>query len=73
MARVKSGTRSKSQYDDHQMPFNETVHRVEDLRTQGVEYEKLIFPDEIHDFLKHEGWLRALSRVGRLSRSALKR
>jgi dipeptidyl aminopeptidase/acylaminoacyl peptidase len=29
------------------------------LRNQGVEFEQLIFPDEIHDFLRHEDWLRA--------------
>jgi dipeptidyl aminopeptidase/acylaminoacyl peptidase len=45
--------------DDRNVPFSETVHLVEALRTQGVEFEQLIFPDEIHDFLKHEDWLRA--------------
>jgi len=32
---------------------------VEALRNQGVEFEQLIFPDEIHDFLMHRDWLRA--------------
>jgi dipeptidyl aminopeptidase/acylaminoacyl peptidase len=45
--------------DDRNVPFSETVHLVEALRTQGVEFEQLIFPDEIHDFLKYEDWLRA--------------
>jgi len=45
--------------DDRNVPFSETVHLVEALRTQGVEFEQLIFPDEIHDFLRHEDWLRA--------------
>jgi dipeptidyl aminopeptidase/acylaminoacyl peptidase len=45
--------------DDRNVPFSETVHLVEALRNQGVEFEQLIFPDEIHDFLKHEDWLRA--------------
>jgi dipeptidyl aminopeptidase/acylaminoacyl peptidase len=45
--------------DDRNVPFSETVHLVEALRDQGVEFEQLIFPDEIHDFLKHENWLRA--------------
>ena len=45
--------------DDRNVPFSETVHLVEALRTQGVEFEQLIFPDEIHDFLRHQDWLRA--------------
>lgn len=45
--------------DDRNVPFSETVHLVEALRNQGVEFEQLIFPDEIHAFLKHEDWLRA--------------
>jgi dipeptidyl aminopeptidase/acylaminoacyl peptidase len=45
--------------DDRNVPFSETVHLVEALRIQGVEFEQLIFPDEIHDFLRHEDWLRA--------------
>ena len=45
--------------DDRNVPFTETVHLVEALRNQGVEFEQLIFPDEIHDFLTHEDWLRA--------------
>jgi len=24
-----------------------------------VQFEELIFPDEVHDFLRHESWLRA--------------
>ena len=45
--------------DDRNVPFSETVHLVEALRDQGVEFEQLIFPDEIHDFLTHADWLRA--------------
>lgn len=45
--------------DDRNVPFGETVRLVEALRNQGVEFEQLIFPDEIHDFLRHADWLRA--------------
>ena len=45
--------------DDRNVPFSETVHLVEALRKQGVEFEQLIFPDEIHDFLTQADWLRA--------------
>ena len=29
------------------------------LRQQGVYFEQLILPDEIHGFLRHESWLKA--------------
>ena len=45
--------------DDRNVPFSETVRLAEALRNQGVEFEQLIFPDEIHDFLTHGDWLRA--------------
>jgi dipeptidyl aminopeptidase/acylaminoacyl peptidase len=41
------------------VPFSQTVVLVEALRKQGVHFEELIFPDEIHDFLLHRNWLRA--------------
>ena len=45
--------------DDRNVPFSETVELVSGLRTQGVYFEQLIIPDEIHGFLRHESWLRA--------------
>jgi len=45
--------------DDRNVPFAETVTLVEALRKQKVEFEELIFPDEIHDFLMHAHWLTA--------------
>ncbi len=45
--------------DDRNVPFSETVTLVEALRKQGVEFEQLIFPDEVHDFLTHSRWLDA--------------
>ena len=45
--------------DDRNVPFSETVTLVEALRKQGVDFEQLIFPDEVHDFLTHADWLRA--------------
>ena len=32
---------------------------VEALRKRHVEFEELIFPNEIHDFLKHGDWVKA--------------
>ena len=45
--------------DDHNVDFSETVRLAEALRAHGVDYEELILPDEIHDFLRHESWLKA--------------
>ena len=45
--------------DDRNVPFAETVHLVEALRKQHVEFQQLIIPDEIHGFLRTSSWLRA--------------
>jgi dipeptidyl aminopeptidase/acylaminoacyl peptidase len=45
--------------DDRNVPFHETVLLVEALRKQGVPFEQLIFPDEIHGFLTHRRWVEA--------------
>jgi dipeptidyl aminopeptidase/acylaminoacyl peptidase len=45
--------------DDRNVPFHQSVLMIEALRKQGIEVEELIFPDEIHDFLRQESWLRA--------------
>ena len=45
--------------DDRNVEFAQTVNLVRRLRANGVQFEELIFPDEIHDFLRHQNWLRA--------------
>ena len=45
--------------DDRNVEFSQTVNLVRRLRANNVEFEQLIFPDEIHDFLRHQDWLRA--------------
>ncbi len=45
--------------DDRNVQFHQTVMLVEALRHQKVEFEQLIFPDEIHGFLTHKRWLEA--------------
>ena len=45
--------------DDRNVPFTEMVRLVEALRKQGVEFQQLVFPDEIHDFLRQRTWLAA--------------
>jgi dipeptidyl aminopeptidase/acylaminoacyl peptidase len=45
--------------DDRNVEFRQTVQLVEALRGQGVEFEQLVFPDEVHTFLTHSRWLEA--------------
>lgn len=45
--------------DDRNVPFSETVDVAEALSRRGVEYEQLIFPDEVHGFLLHRNWVAA--------------
>jgi dipeptidyl aminopeptidase/acylaminoacyl peptidase len=45
--------------DDHNVPFEQTVRLAEALRKQGVPFEELVFPDEVHGFLLRSTWLRA--------------
>jgi dipeptidyl aminopeptidase/acylaminoacyl peptidase len=44
--------------DDRNVSFAETVTLAEALRKQGVMFESLVIPDEIHGFLRHDSWLR---------------
>ncbi len=45
--------------DDRNVQFSQTVQLATALRTQGVDVEQLIFPDDIHDFLTHAHWVAA--------------
>lgn len=45
--------------DDRNVEFSQTVNLVRRLRANGVYFEQLIYPDEIHDFLRHQNWVRA--------------
>jgi dipeptidyl aminopeptidase/acylaminoacyl peptidase len=45
--------------DDRNVPFLQTVTLARALRKQGVDFEELVFPDEIHGFLLHRHWLEA--------------
>ena len=46
--------------DDRNVNFSQTIKLVEALRNQNTEFEELIFPDEIHDFLRVQDWIRAM-------------
>jgi dipeptidyl aminopeptidase/acylaminoacyl peptidase len=45
--------------DDRNVPFAQDIELVAALRKQKVDFEELIFPDEIHEFLLHRDWIRA--------------
>jgi dipeptidyl aminopeptidase/acylaminoacyl peptidase len=47
--------------DDRNVPFLQMEELTEALRRQKVEFEQLVFPDEIHDFLLRRDWVRAYS------------
>ena len=50
--------------DDRDVAFSQTERLVEALRAQGVEFEELIFPGEVHEFLLEESWIRAYRAAG---------
>ncbi len=58
--------------DDRNVPFSETVDLVEQLRKYGVDFEQLIFPDEVHGFLLHRNWLAAYRATADFFDSKLK-
>lgn len=43
--------------DDRNVPFQQTVDLVQRLRRQNVQFEQLVFPDEIHDLLLWKSWV----------------
>ena len=49
--------------DDRNAPFAETVQQAAALRNQGVDFEELIFPDEIHQLLLHRTWVRVFAAM----------
>jgi dipeptidyl aminopeptidase/acylaminoacyl peptidase len=45
--------------DDRNVHFHETVDLARRLANHHVSFEELVFPDEIHGFLRHSTWLTA--------------
>jgi dipeptidyl aminopeptidase/acylaminoacyl peptidase len=45
--------------DDRNVQFSQMGELADALRKQGVDYQELVFPDEIHDFLRHQTWVAA--------------
>jgi dipeptidyl aminopeptidase/acylaminoacyl peptidase len=51
--------------DDRNVRFHQTVDLARRLDTQGVRFEELVLPDEIHGFLRHASWITADSATAR--------
>ena len=47
--------------DDRNVRFSQTVDLARRLAARGVEFEELVLPDEIHDFLRHASFVRVNS------------
>jgi dipeptidyl aminopeptidase/acylaminoacyl peptidase len=45
--------------DDRNVPFTQMVDLVQRLRKHHLPFEQLVFPDEIHDFLRWKTWITA--------------
>jgi dipeptidyl aminopeptidase/acylaminoacyl peptidase len=44
--------------DDRNVAFSQSVELARKLRERGIDFEQLVFPDDVHDFLRHENWLK---------------
>lgn len=45
--------------DDRNVSFIESINLIIELRKRKVDVEQLVFPDEVHDFLRHQNWVNA--------------
>ena len=45
--------------DDRNVSFIESINLIVELRKRKVDVEQLVFPDEVHDFLRHQNWIKA--------------
>jgi dipeptidyl aminopeptidase/acylaminoacyl peptidase len=59
--------------DDRNVNFSQTVELVARLREQKVPFEQIVYPDEVHDFLRHAHWLEAYGAATRFFDQYLKK
>jgi dipeptidyl aminopeptidase/acylaminoacyl peptidase len=59
--------------DDRNVPFSESVALALELRKRDIEFEELVFPDEVHGFLLHQNWLAAFEAASDFLDRKLKR
>jgi dipeptidyl aminopeptidase/acylaminoacyl peptidase len=58
--------------DDRNVPFGETIGLVEQLRKRNVSFELMVFPNEVHDFLLYESWMKAYAATANFFERKLK-
>ena len=58
--------------DDRNVQFSQMGELADALRKQGVPYQELVFPDEIHDFLMHNTWVAAYTAAAKFFQQQLK-
>jgi dipeptidyl aminopeptidase/acylaminoacyl peptidase len=58
--------------DDRNVQFSQMGELADALRKQGVQYQELVFPDEIHDFLRHKTWVAAYTAAAKFFQEQLK-
>jgi dipeptidyl aminopeptidase/acylaminoacyl peptidase len=59
--------------DDRNVPFEQTVDLAQRLRDNHAQFEELVFPDEIHDFLRWKDWMRAYAATADFFARTLKK
>lgn len=49
--------------DDRNVAFTQTTGLVQMLRARDIEYELIVFPDDVHDSLVHSRWIYIFERM----------
>jgi len=49
--------------DDRNVAFTQTTGLVQMLRARDIEYELIVFPDDVHDSLVHSRWIYIFDRM----------
>jgi dipeptidyl-peptidase 4 len=49
--------------DDRNVSFTQTTGLVQMLRARNVDYELIVFPDDVHDSLVHSRWIYIFDRM----------
>ncbi len=59
--------------DDRNVSFIESIDLIVALRKRNVEVEQLVFPDEVHNFLRHQNWVRGYQAAAEFFNRRLKK
>ena len=56
--------------DDRNVAFQQTTGLVQLLRQRDVDYELIVFPDDVHDSLMHSRWMYTFERMDQVPEEA---